>query len=144
MTPYAQLVSRFFTAAGETSAFKSLDVWHFHNCVYGTLYSDEELWRRTETNTVLSSLTKSHRVIFVGDASMAPWELHSRWSKDALNGLGWLSKFKKKCPKAIWLNPEPERYWEHPTIRAIHEIFPMFPLNILGLKSAIRELSGGY
>jgi uncharacterized protein len=144
MTPYAQLVSRFFTAAGETSAFKSLDVWHFHNCVYGTLYSDEDLWRQTETNTVLASLTKAHRVIFVGDASMAPWELHSRWSKNALNGLGWLSKFKSKCPKAIWLNPEPERYWEHPTISAIHDIFPMFPLNILGLKSAIRELSGGY
>lgn len=142
MDPHAQRVTQLFTAAKETKSFKSLDVWHFHNCVYQRLYSDADQWNAVPTEEVLGQLRKTHRVLFVGDAAMAPWELFSSYTPSAPSGLDWLRKIRNKCPASVWLNPDPERYWQHPTVEAIGEIYPMMPLTLQGLRDAVRTLRG--
>ncbi len=143
MTPYADLVSRLFTATVETKTFKALDHYYFHNCVYRWLYEDYENYTRKETSEVLDKLTAEHRLIFVGDASMASWELFtdsSGYGARAPSGLDWLTALARKCRASVWLNPDPKDYWEHPTVEAIGAVFPMYPLTVDGLRDAIRFL----
>lgn len=143
MSPHHDLVSRLFSAAAQVNCFKSFDHWGFHNCVYGWLYEDYAQMTRVPTSRVLENLTVRHRLIFVGDASMAPYELFSAfgWPNEAQTaGIEWLQRFKARCPSSIWLNPDPVRYWDHPTVRAIGEVFPMFPLTLDGLRDGIRKL----
>ena len=143
MAPYHQLVSRLFTAAKELKTFKSFDHYYFHNCIYRFLYTDYENYERTLTQDVLHNLTPEHRLIFVGDASMAPWELFSSYGgfgDTSPPGIDWLDRFKRACPASIWLNPDPKTYWEHPTVTAIGQIFPMFPLTVQGLKDGTKKL----
>ena len=92
---------------------------------------------------VLAQLTPQHRVIFVGDASMAPYELFNSfgWPSDkAMPGIEWLRRFRAKCSASIWLNPDPPRYWQHPTVGAIGSIFPMYELTLDGLRDGIKKL----
>ncbi|HJN78380.1 MAG TPA: VWA domain-containing protein [Myxococcota bacterium] len=143
MAPYHQLVSRLFTAATELKCFKSLTHYYFHNCVYRWLYRDYENFDRLLTRDVLRELTPQHRLIFVGDASMAPWELFSSYGgfgDPSPPGIEWLRRFSSACPASIWLNPDPKTYWEHPTVRSIGEVFPMFPLSVRGLRDGTRKL----
>jgi uncharacterized protein with von Willebrand factor type A (vWA) domain len=140
MAPFARQVDRLFTAAQESNAFRSLEVWHFHNCIYRSLVEDWDEWDRVDTEQVLAKLRPDHRLIFVGDASMAPWELFSSYGDSSPCGLDWLSRFAGKCAASAWLNPLPPRQWEHPTVRAIGEVFPMFPLTLDGLRSSVRHL----
>ncbi|MED5373456.1 MAG: VWA containing CoxE family protein [Myxococcota bacterium] len=143
MAPHAQLVSRLFTASKEMKTFKSLDHYYFHNCVYGWLYRDYQTWDRRRTEEVLRELTPEHRVIFVGDASMAPWELFADsggFGERGPSGHEWLQRIKAECPHSVWLNPDPQTYWRHPTVSAIGTLFPMFPLTIDGLREATRKL----
>jgi uncharacterized protein with von Willebrand factor type A (vWA) domain len=93
---------------------------------------------------VLASLTPHHRVLWVGDASMAPWELTSTgYGVGGLAGLDWIKAFATKCPATAWLNPDARRYWAHPTVRAIGNEVPMFELTVDGLKGAVRQLRTG-
>jgi uncharacterized protein with von Willebrand factor type A (vWA) domain len=140
MDHHTQTVTQFFTAAKELNHFKGLDVWHFHNCVYQKLYRDESHWDTIPTEEVLASLRRTHRVIFVGDASMAPWELFSSYVPSAPCGLDWLKRIRQKAPASVWLNPDPERHWAHPTVQAIADVFPMLPLTLDGLRDAVRRL----
>jgi uncharacterized protein with von Willebrand factor type A (vWA) domain len=143
MDPHTRLVSQLFTAARETKAFKTFDHYFFHNCVYGWLYRDYENLDRVKTEAVLRALTPQHRLIFVGDAAMAPWELFSGagdFGGPGHSGLQWLTRFSQKCPAAIWLNPDPERFWHHPTVTAIRNTVKMYPLTIEGLNGGIRHL----
>ena len=143
MTPHNRLVSQLFTAAKETKTFKTFDHFYFHNCVYQSLYRDYENYDRHPTAQVLRDLTPEHRLIFVGDASMASWELFSAgyaFAEDQRSGLEWLESFSRKCAAAVWLNPDPERFWNHPTVSAIGDQFRMFPLTLEGLRKAIQFL----
>jgi hypothetical protein len=147
MMPHAERVDRLFTAASSVKTFKSLDTWYFHNCVYGNLYRDMEELDRVPTTEVLAQLTPKHRLIFVGDASMAPYELSSSWGwteSDAPSGLDWLKRFKARCPAAVWLNPDPRKWWNHPTVAQIGRVFPMHELTVQGVGDAVRELRGGF
>lgn len=144
MDPHAALVSRLFTAAMELKTFKTLDVWHFHNCPYRYLYKSYETFDRTLTSKVLEDLTPEHRLVWVGDACMAPWELlSSGWGDNGPTGFDWIARFARKCPNSIWLNPDPPRFWDHQTVRAIGNTMPMFPLTVDGLKRAVGRLRGG-
>jgi len=93
---------------------------------------------------VLRDLTPQHRVLFVGDASMAPYELFNvfAWpgTEGNLTGLDWLRRFRARCPGSVWLNPDPQRYWDHPTVRAIGRVFEMHPLTVEGLNRAVQKL----
>lgn len=145
MQPHADRVDRLFSAAARIRAFRSLDVYTFHNCVYGTLWRDAHDGERLPTHDVIQGLTARHRVIFVGDASMAPYELFGAmgygWSDEArLPGLEWLRLIRKAAPHSVWLNPDPQRWWEHPTVSAIGAVFPMFPLTVDGLRRAVKKL----
>ncbi len=143
MAPHAELVDRLFTAAQEvhgSRVFKSFEVWQFHNCVYRWLYRDYNNWERIPTAEVLKDLTPQHRLVFVGDASMAPWELFAAQGPDARSGLDHLRLFSERCPASVWLNPDPKRWWSHPTVDAIGKLFPMHPLTLDGLRDAVRVL----
>ncbi|MBI2373827.1 MAG: VWA domain-containing protein [Deltaproteobacteria bacterium] len=143
MSPHAELVSRLFTAASETKTFKTFEAHYFHNAVYQWLYSDYEAFTRIPTDEILRKLTPEHRLIFVGDASMAPWELFTSATtlgRPAPSGLDRFRAFKERCRASVWLNPDPERFWDHPTVSALGTVFPMQPLTIAGLKKAIDFL----
>ena len=98
------------------------------------------------TGDLYHKYRKSTRVIFVGDACMNPYELFSAggvidyWDPDNSVGIECLQKMKQHFPQTVWLNPEPEQYWNHPTIRAISRIIPMFPLTVNGLTEAVDLL----
>lgn len=143
MAPHYERVSQLFSAAEQVSCFKSFKSYSFHNCVYNWLYEDFEQLKRVPSGQVLEGLTPRHRLIFVGDASMAPYELFSPFgwpNEEHSSGLEWLQRFRSRCRASIWLNPDPKRYWDHPTVRAIGETFPMFPLTIDGLRDGIKKL----
>ena len=143
MSPHAALVSRLFTAAKETKTFKTFEHYYFHNAIYRWLYRDYENYSRIPTADVLRDLTPQHRLIFVGDASMAPWELFSPgyvFAASEQSGLDWFSAFARRCPASVWLNPDPKRFWDHPTVSAIGSTFRMYPLSLDGLREATQFL----
>jgi uncharacterized protein with von Willebrand factor type A (vWA) domain len=143
MMPHAERVERLFTAASRSKLFRSFKHYSFHNCVYDRLYTDFEKLERVPTTEVLNTFTPRHRVVFVGDASMAPYELFSSfgWPGEGnLPGIDWLRRIHDRCPAAVWLNPDPPRFWNHPTVSAIGRLFPMHELTVDGLRAAIRRL----
>ena len=146
MEPNAELVSRLFTAAKQSKTFKTFEAWHFHNCPYNWLYRDYRTFDRAPTAQVLEKLTAQHRLVWVGDASMAPWELFQGggWGEPGPTGLQWLQRFIQRCPASIWLNPDPQRYWDHPTVRAIGATMPMFPLTVDGLRRGMNKLRAAH
>lgn len=143
MYPHTELVSRLFTAAKEAKGFKSFDHYYFHNCIYQHVWTDFEAGDRLESGKVLERLDPDHRLIFVGDASMAPWELFTKSAAlgmPAPSGLDRFEMFKRKCEAAVWLNPDSKKFWDHPTVTAISTVFPMHALTLDGLRDAIRFL----
>lgn len=151
MAPHARLVEALFTAASETKGFKSLQALQFHNAPYGWLYEDYRNFKRHPIPELLARWTPEHRLVWVGDASMAPYELFQPWGSGAwdgsghttMSGLDWMAAIRKRCPASVWLNPDPPRYWEHPTVRAVGAVFPMFSLTLAGLRDAVRKLRSG-
>jgi uncharacterized protein len=137
-----------FSAA--RAEFKHLEHFYFHNCPYEHLWKDA--WRRhaerTPTFEVLHTYDQSYKLIFVGDAAMAPYELAEAGGaiehQNAETGETWLRRFVEIYPKAVWLNPMPERYWDGtlsiPMIRKIMD-GRMFPLTLDGLDRAMRRLT---
>ncbi|MDD4122213.1 MAG: VWA domain-containing protein [Eubacteriales bacterium] len=152
MMPYSTLCNQLFQAVSKSNHFKDLKVYYFHNCIYEHLYTSPYCIRGEwiDTEWVLSNLSSEYKVIFIGDAAMAPSELMSRGGNcyvglyNEMPGIEWLMRFKKKYPKHIWLNPIPESEWEYTygyiTIEKIKEIFPMFELTIDGLDAGIKKL----
>lgn len=142
MSPHAERVERLFSAAASARVFRSFTPLYFHNCVYGWLYRDFENLDRVRTEDVLRDLGPRHRMILVGDASMAPWELlgDPSWGGGGMSGIDWLRRIRSRCPASVWLNPDPVRLWAHPTVSAIGSVFPMFELTVDGLRSAVRKL----
>ena len=140
MEPHARLVEELFSAASQLKGFHSFEAWHFHNVPYGFLYEDYYSNTRTPITELLQKWTTKHRLVWVGDASMAPYELFSGGWTDPRSGLDWLKMVRQRCPYSIWLNPDPQRYWEHPTVRAIQNTFDMYPLTVDGLRRGVKRL----
>ncbi len=152
MLVYSRLVNKLFQALNQANHFKDLQVYYFHNCIYDHLYTDPKCrygeW--VDTQWVLNNLDSEYKVIFVGDATMAPSELHSRYGNSYYSlrneepGINWLMRFKRRYKKQIWLNPIRETEWEwvygHKTLQDIKKIFPMFELTLDGLEKAIKKL----
>ena len=152
MLMYSRLVNKLFQAISKANHFKDLQVYYFHNCVYDHLYTNPHCrygeW--VDTQWVLNNLDSEYKVIFVGDATMAPSELHSRYGNSYYSlrneepGINWLMRIKRKYKKQIWLNPIRESEWEwvygHKTLQDIKKIFPMFELTLDGLEKAIKKL----
>lgn len=151
MDYYSQLCSALFQAVSKSGHFKDLKVYYFHNCVYTRLYNDPTLMTRSsvETDWVLSNIPSDYKVIFVGDAQMAPYELAGGYYGDSGRpggpkcGMDWLKRFRGRYAHAVWLNPSrrPEwgPYWSE-TYDAIARVFPMFPLTVDGLEESMKKL----
>jgi uncharacterized protein with von Willebrand factor type A (vWA) domain len=148
MDPHTQLCERLFSAAHRASHFKKFESRFFHNCIYEKVYTDISRWKGEPTKDMIKRVDDTWTVVLVGDAWMSPYEL--TYSGGALDyyhenpdtGLEWLKRLRRRCPKSVWLNPEPKRIWNAPTIRLIRQVFPMFPLTVDGLSDAVDVLRG--
>ena len=152
MLPYSRLCNRLFQAVSKSNHFKDLKVYYFHNCIYDHLYTTPYCRRGDwiETDWALRNLDSEYKVIFVGDAAMAPSELFRRggnsyiglWNEEP--GMIWLNKFKRRYKKLIWLNPIEQEAWPWAygaqTIEAVGGVFPMFELTLDGLDAGIKKL----
>lgn len=152
MVSYSRLCNQLFTAVNRSNHFKDLKIFYFHNCIYDWLYHDPwcSLNNYTETDYVLNTYSTDYRVIIVGDASMAPYELMRKggiieWGLyNDSPGIDWLKRIRQHFEYSVWLNPIPKSYWMWMegafTIKRISEVFPMEELTIDGLQSAINKL----
>ena len=152
MDYYSRLCSALFQAVSKSRHFHDLRVYYFHNCPYARLYTEPTMdpFQRLETQWVLSNLSPEYKIIFVGDAQMAPYELtggrrYNGPGDDPLyrSGLGWLELIQTRFPRCIWLNPSPRPdwgpYWTQ-TYDVIAGMFPMFPLTVDGLEEGMKKL----
>jgi len=146
MTPYSELCERLFSAAHQANHFKAFQHYFFHNCPYEFLYSNIELEKRVSTQDVLKQLDDNWLLLIVGDAAMAPSELLSSggaidyFHLNRETGLSWLQRIRHRLPRSVWLNPDPPKYWEIPTVRTIGELFEMHELTLDGLAAAVSAL----
>ena len=144
MDPYAQLVSRLFTAAKKATHFKELRTYYFHNCIYGRVYKDARMSEPVKISQLFAETDRKYKLILVGDALMAPWELMSTsgWQEDAgVEGVMWMMRLREHYPSAAWLNPEQPSSWWQSTIDVLRRIFPMYPLTLEGLGDAVHQLT---
>ena len=148
MDDHIKVCEELFSAA--KSEFKHLEHFYFHNCLYDYVWKDNRRRHseRTPVRDILHKYGDDYKVIFVGDATMSPYEiLQPGGSVEYSNeeaGATWLQRVLDTWPRAVWLNPEPERYWEYrQSIDLIRTIFAsrMFPLTLEGLARAMRELN---
>ena len=148
MDDHVARVQELFSAA--RAEFKRLEFFYFHNCVY------EHLWRanrrrhaeRTETVDLLRRFSPDHRLVFVGDATMAPYEiLRPGGSLEHHNpeaGATWVARLTEHFPRCAWINPEPEGLWNYrQSVAIIQQLMGgrMYPLTLDGLTRATRALS---
>lgn len=148
MDDHIQRTEELFSAA--KSEFKNMEFYYFHNCVYDHLWRNNQRKHaeRFATWDVLRKYTPDTKVIFVGDATMGPYEiLHPGGAIDYYNdeaGAEWLQRFTKAFPSYIWLNPEPESIWEYrQSVAIIRQQMDnrMVPLTLEGLERGMRMLS---
>ena len=148
MDDHVRVCEELFSAA--RSEFKRLKYFYFHNCVYEGVWKDNRRRHdeRLSTLDLMHKYAADHKLIFVGDATMSPYEIHypggsvEHWNEEA--GATWMRRLLGTYPKAIWLNPEPRQGWDFtPSIRMIGEILDdrMYPLTVAGLEEGMRKLS---
>lgn len=148
MDDHIARVEELFSAA--RSEFRNLEVYYFHNCPYESLWQNNQRRydERQDTWDVLRKYNDDWRLIIVGDATMSPYEImHPGGSVEHYNketGAVWLQRFLDAWPKAVWLNPEPQAYWEYrQSIAIIRNIMSdrMYGVTVSGLEQAMRTLS---
>lgn len=144
---YVKGVEELFSAA--RTEFKHLEYYYFHNCLYEHVWRDNARRRSQQTPTyeVLHTYPSDYKVIFVGDASMSPYEItHPGGAVEHMNpeaGAVWLQRVTDIYPHVVWLNPVPEAHWSWTHSIGLVERLTgsrMFPLTLDGLDRAIREL----
>ncbi len=147
MNPYIRLCEELFSAA--RAEFKHLEFFYFHNFLYDYVWKDSaRRWNdRTQTWDVLHTYGSDYVVIFVGDASMSPYEITMPGgSVEYLNeepGALWMQRLTDIYARTIWLNPIPKDRWSYtPSIQMTRELIDdrMFPLTLEGLDDAIAVL----
>ncbi|MBY6134666.1 VWA domain-containing protein [Nocardioides marinus] len=148
MDPHIQVVEELFSAA--RAEFKHLEYYYFHNCLYEGVWRDNRRrWaEKIPTHEVLRTYGPDYKCIFVGDASMSPYEIayaggaNEHWNEEA--GQVWLQRAREAWSANLWINPVPEKYWDYTqSIGMIREIFEgrMVPMTLDGLDRGMRELS---
>lgn len=148
MDEYIHTCEELFLAAH--SEFKHLEFFYFHNCIYDKVWRDNNR-RRTDTIDI-KQLTRTfgcdYKVIFVGDATMGPYEIIARggsvehWNQQP--GSHYIKQITNYFDKVVWLNPQPEVHWSYyHSISLINELFAnkMYPLTVDGIGRAIKTLS---
>ena len=148
MDAHVKMCEELFSAA--KTEFKHLEFFYFHNCLYEGVWRDNRR-RQTEkipTWDVLNKYPADWRAIFVGDATMSPYEVAmpggsvEHWNEEA--GAVWMKRATQQWDKIAWLNPSPERYWSYSaSVGMIQELVDerMYPLTLEGLEKAMRALA---
>ncbi|PZO17007.1 MAG: hypothetical protein DCE87_05120, partial [Betaproteobacteria bacterium] len=140
MDDHIRRTEELFSAA--KSEFKHLEFYYFHNCVYDFLWKKNHRRHseRFQTTDILRTYNGDYRLIFVGDATMSPYEILQPGGSVEYNnkeaGAVWLRRFLDRFPKAVWLNPEPEGLWQYrQSVEIIQNIMEhrMHPLTVGGL-----------
>jgi uncharacterized protein with von Willebrand factor type A (vWA) domain len=148
MDDHIARTEELFSAA--KTEFKNMEFFYFHNCVYDYLWKNNRRRHaeRFPTSDILRKYTPDTKLIFVGDATMSPYEVLQPGGSVEYNneeaGAAWLQRFTGTFPKFIWLNPEPEGLWQYrQSISVIRQIMNnrMFPVTIEGLERGMRLLS---
>jgi uncharacterized protein with von Willebrand factor type A (vWA) domain len=147
MDPHVQVCEELFSAV--RSEFRHLEYFYFHNFPYERLWKDNQ--RRfseiTDTWKLLRTFNPDYRVVFVGDATMSPYEIEQpggsveHWNEES--GSAWMRRIVAHFPHLVWLNPEPEDRWKWtPSIGITRELIGdrMYTLTLDGLDRAMREL----
>ncbi|AXI46893.1 VWA domain-containing protein [Sulfitobacter sp. SK012] len=149
MDPHIKVVEELFSAA--RAEFKHLEYFYFHNCLYEGVWRDNRRrWdAQLPTHEVLRTYGPDYKCIFVGDASMSPYEIayaggaSEHWNAEA--GATWLTRAQDQWQSNLWINPIPEKYWEYTqSIAMIREIFgadAMVPMTLEGLSRGMKALT---
>ena len=148
MDDHIKVAEELFSAA--RSEFKHLEYYYFHNCLYEGVWRDNSRrWdRQTPTWEVIHTYGPDYKLIFIGDASMSPYEVlipggaNEHWNAEP--GEVWLKRALAKWPSAVWINPVPQKHWGHThSIGIIDQIMGgrMFPMTLAGLDAMTKELS---
>ena len=149
MDPHIKTVEELFSAA--KSEFKHLEHFYFHNCLYEGVWRDNRRrWtEQLDTMEVLRTYGPDYKCIFVGDASMSPYEIaypggaNEHWNAEA--GSVWLSRAREQWNSNLWINPIPEKYWPYTqSIKMVQEIFgadAMVPMTLEGLSRGMKTLT---
>ena len=148
MDDHIKQTEELFSAA--KTEFKHLEFFYFHNCVYDYVWKNNRRRHseRHSTWDIIRKYNNDYRLIFVGDATMSPYEVLQPGGSVEYNneeaGAIWLRRLVERYPKFAWLNPEPEGVWEYrQSISVIKQLMTnrMYPVTLAGLEKAMRELS---
>jgi uncharacterized protein with von Willebrand factor type A (vWA) domain len=148
MDEHIHRVEELFSAA--KSEFKHLEFYYFHNCVYDFMWKNNRrrFSEKSPTFDVIRKYNKDWRLIFVGDATMSPYEILQPGGSVEYNneepGAEWLQRLTHAFPKYAWINPEPQGVWQYrQSISIVQQLMQqrMFPLTLAGLEGAMRLLS---
>ncbi|MBT8456718.1 MAG: VWA domain-containing protein [Alphaproteobacteria bacterium] len=148
MDPHVKVVEELFSAA--KTEFKHLEHFYFHNCLYEGVWRDNRRrWtEQTPTMDILNTYGSDYKCIFVGDASMSPYEVampggaNEHWNREA--GATWLARARDQWPAHLWINPVRKDYWGYTqSIAMIREIFgsdAMVPMTLEGIERGMKAL----
>jgi uncharacterized protein with von Willebrand factor type A (vWA) domain len=148
MDDHIARVEELFSAA--KAEFKHLEFYYFHNCVYDFMWRNNKrrYAEKFETWDIIRKYNKDYKLIFIGDATMSPYEIVQPGGSVEYNneeaGAEWLQRLLHAFPKYAWINPEPQGVWEYrQSIAVIQQIMSnrMYPLTLKGLEEAMRMLS---
>ncbi|WP_028079730.1 vWA domain-containing protein [Solimonas soli] len=149
MDPHIKVCEELFSAA--KTEFKHLEYFYFHNFIYESVWKDNARRHseRIPVFDVLHKYTPDYKVVFVGDATMSPYEIiHpggsvEHWNEEA--GAVWFKRVAAQFPHLVWINPESEDRWDYTSsIKVTNELLGegrMFPMTLSGLEAAMRRLT---
>lgn len=147
MDDHVKIVERLFSAV--RAEFGHLETYYFHNCLYESVWQDNaRRWTATtDTQVLLNTFGNDWRCVFVGDASMSPYEIVQpggsveHWNEES--GETWLRRATAHFERAVWINPVPRDAWDWtPSIAMVRRLMGdrMVPLNLSGIEEAVRLL----
>ena len=148
MDEHIQRVEELFSAV--KSEFKHLEFYYFHNCVYDFMWKNNRrrFAEKFPTWDIIRKYNKDYKLIFVGDATMSPYEILQPGGSVEYNneeaGAEWIQRLTHAFPKFAWINPEPQGVWQYrQSISIIQQLMGgrMFPLTLKGLEDTMRMLS---
>lgn len=148
MDAHIKTCEELFSAA--RTEFKHMEYYYFHNCMYEHVWKDNRRRHAEKIPTwdILNKFGSDYKVIFIGDATMSPYEITypggsvEHWNEEA--GEVWYERILNIYEHAVWLNPVAKKHWEYtPSIQLVEQVFSnrMYPLTLGGLDEAMRELN---
>jgi len=149
MDPHIKVVEELFSAA--RAEFKTLDAFYFHNCLYEGVWRDNaRRWdAQVPTESLLRTYGSDYKCIFVGDASMSPYEIavpggaNEHWNKES--GETWLKRARDQWPAHLWINPVPRKFWPYTqSIAMVKDAIGanrMVPMTLEGLQQGMKALT---